>query len=104
MEVPVEYGRDLLPDVLPENREWLAVTAPPVAEKLGDRMQTFGDRIYHVPGMDEEILAAWERELPEADAVVGIGGGVCMDAAKYIAWRREIPLWLAPSIVSSRSM
>jgi glycerol-1-phosphate dehydrogenase [NAD(P)+] len=32
--------------------------------------------------------------------VVGIGGGMAMDMAKYVAWKRGLPLVLAPSIVS----
>jgi glycerol-1-phosphate dehydrogenase [NAD(P)+] len=46
---------------------------------------------------DLETLVAG---LPDVDRVVGIGGGMTLDAAKYVAWRRGIPLVLAPSIVS----
>lgn len=38
--------------------------------------------------------------LPPVDLILGIGGGMTLDAAKYAAWKREIPLVLAPSVVS----
>lgn len=56
--------------------------------------------VAEVTSLAEEDLAALERGLPPADRVVGIGGGMTMDAAKWVAWRRDLPLVLAPSIVS----
>lgn len=50
--------------------------------------------------LDEAFLVAAAAALPEVDHVVGIGGGVAMDVAKYLAWARDTPLVLAPSIVS----
>lgn len=50
--------------------------------------------------LKEEDLARVATDLPSVDWVVGIGGGVTMDTSKYLAWRRELPLVLAPSIVS----
>ena len=56
--------------------------------------------VAEVASLAEEDLAALERSLPPADRVVGIGGGMTIDATKYVAWRRGIPFVLAPSIVS----
>ena len=50
--------------------------------------------------LEETALEAAADGLPEVDRVVGIGGGMAMDMAKYVAWRRGLPLVLAPSIVS----
>jgi len=49
-------------------------------------------------------LAALDRLVAEAGAppaVVGIGGGVVMDSAKWLAYRSGAPLLLAPSILSA---
>jgi glycerol-1-phosphate dehydrogenase [NAD(P)+] len=46
--------------------------------------------------LDELIAAAGEPV-----AVVGIGGGVVMDSAKWLAYRSGAPLVLAPSILSA---
>lgn len=50
--------------------------------------------------LDEAFLVATAAELPDVAHVVGIGGGVAMDVAKYLAWASDTPLVLVPSIVS----
>ncbi len=50
--------------------------------------------------MDLPVIEKLEQELPLFDWVVGIGGGVSCDLAKYIAWKKSIPLILVPTIVS----
>jgi glycerol-1-phosphate dehydrogenase [NAD(P)+] len=53
-----------------------------------------------VASLDADWLDGLLRDLPSAAVVVGIGGGMAMDAAKFVSWRRSIPLQLVPSIVS----
>ncbi|MGC8739019.1 MAG: iron-containing alcohol dehydrogenase [Candidatus Hydrogenedens sp.] len=50
--------------------------------------------------MGLNIIENLEKKLADFDWVVGIGGGVSCDLAKYIAWKRNIPLVLVPTIVS----
>jgi glycerol-1-phosphate dehydrogenase [NAD(P)+] len=50
--------------------------------------------------LEETALVATAASLPDVDRVVGIGGGMAMDMAKYVAWKRGLPLTLAPSIIS----
>jgi len=100
MTTRIEYGSNLLPQVLPESKRRLVITTPPILEYVQARMCSVDATFELAPSMDERTLAAWEHALPDTDAVLGIGGGVCLDAAKYVAWRRSLPLWLAPSVVS----
>ena len=53
-----------------------------------------------IDSLQADRLEALVAGLPEVDHVVGLGGGMAMDAAKYVAWRRATRLLLAPSIVS----
>ncbi len=57
-------------------------------------------RVIYLHSMEQEELAQMERMLPAIGMVMGIGGGQAMDAAKYVAWKRGIPLMLAPTIIS----
>lgn len=58
------------------------------------------DKVLYIEELDWYSLEAMERELPEIDAVVGIGGGMAIDAAKYVAWKRRIPMDAVPTITS----
>jgi glycerol-1-phosphate dehydrogenase [NAD(P)+] len=53
-----------------------------------------------VDSLAAEDLEALVRDLPPVDIVLGLGGGMTLDAAKYVAWRRSIRLILAPSVIS----
>lgn len=53
-----------------------------------------------IDSLRAEDLDALEAGLPPVDVVLGVGGGMALDAAKYLAWRRKIALFLAPSVVS----
>ncbi len=50
--------------------------------------------------MEMEVIEDIEKQLENYDWVIGIGGGVSCDLAKYIAWKKKTPLILVPTIVS----
>ncbi len=53
-----------------------------------------------ISSLDYEALESLVRDVLPVDYVIGIGGGVSIDAAKYFAWRRKCPAIFAPTIVS----
>jgi glycerol-1-phosphate dehydrogenase [NAD(P)+] len=72
--------------------EPLAQVDPAIAERAAATLTA--------SSLDEGHLAEMATGLPRVDHVVGIGGGVVMDTAKFLAWRNQTRLVLAPSIIS----
>jgi len=94
------YGRDML-SLLPKsllNRP-LVITQPEPWSVLRTR---FGDRatVRMVTTMDHAKITALAAALPDGSAVFGIGGGMAADLAKFVSWKKSLPLVLMPSILS----
>lgn len=58
------------------------------------------EHVVYVQSMERGELDRIEAPLPEFDVVVGIGGGSCIDCAKYFSWKRKSRLILIPSVAS----
>ena len=57
-----------------------------------------------VTNQEQDYLEGLARELPDAEWVLGIGGGKALDAGKFVAWKKGLPLVLVPTIVSTGSV
>lgn len=53
-----------------------------------------------VDNMEEAYLAGLNARIGAVDEVVGFGGGMSVDAAKYFAWQRALPCALVPTAIS----
>ncbi len=99
-EIPRRYGNGLFGTLCPSDERWLFVTMQELWNIAQKQLAKTPFAMHFVTTMSEDSVESSEQELPQVDGVVGIGGGSCLDYAKYVAWKRNIPLILAPSIVS----
>lgn len=53
-----------------------------------------------IDSMEEKCLEERNASVERCDTVVGFGGGMSIDAAKYFAWKRQVDCYLVPTAVS----
>ena len=94
------FGRNLLPEVENFVRPKMLVVT------MDDLWPLFRDSLpadampYTVRSMDRATLDADLGTLGDVASVVGLGGGQAIDAAKYFAWRLNLPLFQFPTSLS----
>ena len=94
------FGRDLLPEVANFVRpRMLVVTMEDLWPLFRDSLPA--DAIpYMVRSMERTALETDLATLSDIASVVGLGGGQAIDAAKYFAWRLNLPLFQFPTSLS----
>lgn len=65
-----------------------------------DKLGGTPEAVVMVETMEESWLDAMCEKLPTCDCVVGAGGGMAIDAAKYVSWKKGIRLVSVPTILS----
>lgn len=96
----LRVGRDVLSG-LGREIERFVVTTMEVPWRLSkDKLGGNPEKVIMVETMEEQWLDQVVESIPDCDAVVGIGGGQAIDAAKYISWKKGIRLISVPSILS----
>ena len=94
------YGRGLVPTLTDRLGSYLVIAQP---EPWAVVKATLAHLPVHVEMADDlspEHLDLLVATLPRVEAIVGLGDGTAMDTAKWIHWRRQIPLFQIPSLPS----
>jgi glycerol-1-phosphate dehydrogenase [NAD(P)+] len=96
------YGRNLVAEI-PNfvNRPYLVVTMDdlwPTFQPLLDQPGMAG--VHLVRTLDLAELEGIVDDLPSSGSVIGLGGGQAVDVAKFVAWRRRLPLFQVPTAMT----
>jgi len=97
----VVYGRHLVPE-LPHilSAPYTVVTMADLWPRFEEALKPGLGTVHFVDSLEIDDLERLARELPVTEAVVGLGGGMAVDVAKYLAWRRRLPLFQVPTSMS----
>ena len=97
----VVFGRELI-KALPDNlsRPYTLVTMADLWPKFEADFTPTPDHVHFVDSLEIEDLEKLVRELPGTRSIVGLGGGMAIDVAKYLSWRLNIPLFQVPTSMS----
>lgn len=101
MQPQLEFGRGLLAEGSRNWGNYLVLTMPEPWEFVQPMLAKPPRHVHFVGSMNLAAVEHVETELPITDTVVGLGGGMSLDMAKYMAWRRGIEPVLVPSIASA---
>jgi hypothetical protein len=84
----VQFGDSLL-ESLKLDPERTVVTAMELPWEIASlRLPFTPASVVFVQTMERVELDRIAETVPDFDVVVGIGGGMCMDCAKYLSWKR----------------
>ena len=95
------YGRGLIPELKTYvHRPYLVVTMEDLWPQFaGD----FDDGLVgpmFVTTLEQSELDEIVAGQPACESVIGLGGGQALDVAKYVAWKRRLPLFQVPTAMS----
>lgn len=94
------YGENVVNGIVEEKTPFVVSTMPEVWQMVKDEIGGTPEKVIFVESMEKSYIETVENSIPEVNFVFGIGGGSAIDFAKYIAWKRKLPLTTVPSIVS----
>lgn len=97
---PLRFGQNMIEEYAAEFRDALIVTMDVPWNAVRKRLDVEAATPLLVETMEREVVEATEQDLPPVHTVVGLGGGMALDMAKYVAWKRGARLILFPSIMS----
>jgi|HubBroStandDraft_5_1064220.scaffolds.fasta_scaffold06574_3 glycerol-1-phosphate dehydrogenase [NAD(P)+] len=97
----IQIGRGGLEHALPPaTRGFTLVTQPGPRAALPESLLARAGAVLQPQSLARADLGDLVASAPHGPAVVGVGGGVVMDSAKWLAFQTAAPLLLAPSILS----
>jgi glycerol-1-phosphate dehydrogenase [NAD(P)+] len=97
----VTYGDQILGGALHARRPYTLVSDPVPLRLYLHVLDPTPTHVITPPSLERRELD--ELEIPAGHTVVGLGGGMVLDAAKYVARGAQRPLLLVPTIASTNT-
>jgi glycerol-1-phosphate dehydrogenase [NAD(P)+] len=101
-DVDVRYGHGLVSSESSNWPRYIAVSTRTAWKTAQPYIASQPEGSAIVQMLDWDHLEEASTSLPDdAELVVGIGGGTALDASKYVALKKDLPLRLVPTAVST---
>ncbi|MCY4529482.1 MAG: iron-containing alcohol dehydrogenase [Chloroflexi bacterium] len=101
-EYDIRYGNHLVKSTSSQWPSYVAISSPTAFRMTEPHLTLPPDTVGYPEMMDFDYLKQFTQGLPEdIDLIVGIGGGLVLDASKYVALSKQLPIVLIPTIVST---
>ena len=98
----LKYGRNMLPELTAGLDNYLVVTDEFIYNKYkGDLKNNY--KVYLVEDVEVERLKKDEMQFDDVDCILGLGGGMAIDAAKWMAQDLKKKLHSFPTVLSTNS-
>jgi glycerol dehydrogenase-like iron-containing ADH family enzyme len=101
MKTKFKSGEGVLSDLLGSIGSYMLVTMEEPWEILKNDINNIPEKILFNKNMEiKNLERIFKNEKKDYNYIVGFGGGTSCDTAKYLSWKWDIPLIIAPSIIS----
>ena len=101
---PTRYGPGVIRWACGQVKDYVVLTSPSAWRAVSDQFAHEPKAVDFVTSQEQSEVETLLAGLPRAEHVVGAGGGMALDAAKYVAWKNGGVLWLVPTVVSTGSV
>jgi len=94
------YSEEAIENINLSEKKFAVISMEIPWKYIKERFNRKPEVVVYVEELDWYALEAIERSLPDIDAVIGVGGGMATDGAKFVGWKRRIPVDVVPTITS----